>query len=70
VVKTVGYKPEGRGFETKLGELLNLPNPPSHKALGFTQPLTEMSTGSIKRKMFLGSKLSPVGGADNLTAFY
>jgi hypothetical protein len=39
VVKALCYKPEGSGFE----------------ALGFTQPLTEMSTRSIKI-MFLGSK--------------
>jgi hypothetical protein len=36
--------------------------------MGFTQPLTEMSTGNIKKKsMFLGSK---VLGTDNLTAIY
>jgi hypothetical protein len=29
VVKALCYKPEGRGFETKLGEFLNLPNPSS-----------------------------------------
>jgi hypothetical protein len=35
----------------------------------FIQPLTEMSTGNIKKKiMFLGSKVRPVHGADNLTA--
>jgi hypothetical protein len=34
----------------------------------FTQPLTEMSTG--KKKMFLGSKVRLVRGADNLTAIY
>jgi hypothetical protein len=39
-------------------------------ALGFTQPLTEMSTGNIKKKMFLGIKVRPVLGADNLTAVY
>jgi hypothetical protein len=26
-VKALGYKPEGRGFETRWGEILNLPNP-------------------------------------------
>jgi hypothetical protein len=35
--------------------------------VGFIQPLTEMSTGKIKN-MFLGSKVWPVRGADNLTA--
>jgi hypothetical protein len=27
VIKALGYKPEGRGFETRWGEILNLPNP-------------------------------------------
>jgi hypothetical protein len=27
VVKALCYKPEGRGFDTRLGEFLNLPNP-------------------------------------------
>jgi hypothetical protein len=27
VVKALGYKPEGRGFETQWGEILNLHNP-------------------------------------------
>jgi hypothetical protein len=35
---------------------------------GFTQPLTEMSTG--KKKKFLWSKVRLVRGADNLTAIY
>jgi hypothetical protein len=29
-----------------------------------------MSTGNIKKKMFLGSKVQLVRGADNLTAIY
>jgi hypothetical protein len=29
-----------------------------------------MSTGNIKKKMFLGSKVWLVRGADNLTAIY
>jgi hypothetical protein len=27
VVKALGYKPKGRGLETRWGEILNLPNP-------------------------------------------
>jgi hypothetical protein len=55
VVKALCYKPEGRGVETRWGEwflssYLILP-----VALEYTQPLTEMSTRSIKI-MFLGSK--------------
>jgi hypothetical protein len=29
VVKALDYKPEGRGFEIRWGEILNLPNPSS-----------------------------------------
>jgi hypothetical protein len=38
--------------------------------LEFTQPLTEINTESIKKIMFLGSKVLLVFGADNLTAIY
>jgi hypothetical protein len=39
------------GFETRWGEILNLPNHSGlTRPLGFTQPLTEMSTGNIKKK--------------------
>jgi hypothetical protein len=40
-----------------------------HQALGFTQPLTELSTRS-RKLMFLGSKARPERKADNLTAIY
>jgi hypothetical protein len=30
VVKALGYKPEGHGFESRWGEILNLPNPSGH----------------------------------------
>jgi hypothetical protein len=30
VVKALGYKLEGRRFETRWGEILNLPNPSGH----------------------------------------
>jgi hypothetical protein len=36
VVKALCYKPEGRGFDTRWGEFLNLPNPSGLT----TQPLT------------------------------
>jgi hypothetical protein len=40
-------------------------------ALGFIQPLTEMSTGNTeKKKIFLGSKVRLVRWADNLIAIY
>jgi hypothetical protein len=43
---------------------------PEGKALGFSQPLTEMSTRHIKIIMFLGSKVRLVRKADILTAIY
>jgi hypothetical protein len=42
---------------------------PASLVLGFTQPLTEMSTRNIKI-MFLGSEVLPVREADNLAAIY
>jgi hypothetical protein len=42
----------------------------SYQALGFTLPLTEMSTRNIKIIMFLGSKVRPVRRADNLNTIY
>jgi hypothetical protein len=47
-----------------------------HEALGFTQPLTEMSTTEMSTRsikiiiMFLGSKVHWVLRADNFTAIY
>jgi hypothetical protein len=42
-----------------------------HQVLGCTQPLTEMSTGNIKKNNLSGeSKVRLVLGADNLTAIY
>jgi hypothetical protein len=65
VVKALCCKLQGRGFDTRRGEFLNLPNPS-----GFTQPLTEMSTRNIKIIMFMGSKVRRVRKADNITAIY
>jgi hypothetical protein len=68
VVKALCYKPEGRGFDNRWGEFLNLPNPSGcTSALGFTQPLTEMSTRNTKIIMFLEGKVRRVRRADNLT---
>jgi hypothetical protein len=67
VVKALRYKPEGRGFDNRRAEFLNLSNPSGRtRPWGFTQPLTEMSTRNIK--MFLESKARPVSRDDNLTA--
>jgi hypothetical protein len=52
VVKALSYKPESRGFETRCGEMLNLPNPSGRNRP--TQPLTTMSTGNIKKNNVSG----------------
>jgi hypothetical protein len=48
-----------------------VPNPSGRTmAQEFTKPLTEISTGNIKKVMFLGSKVRSMRGTDNLTAIY
>jgi hypothetical protein len=59
-VEALGYKPEGRGFQTRWSEYV------SSVYLRFTQSLTEMSTRSWKI-VFLGSRARPVRSVDNLT---
>jgi hypothetical protein len=51
----LAYKPEGPGFKSPM--MTTTP-----------QPRTQMNTGNIKKKMFLGSKVQPVHEANNLTA--
>jgi hypothetical protein len=66
LVEELCYKSEGRGFESRRDYWIffNLPNPSSSTmALGFTQPVTELST----RKYFWG-KARPARKAANLTA--
>jgi hypothetical protein len=71
VVKALCYKPEGRGFEPRWSEYLNLTNlSGSTRHWGFTQPVTEMSTRNRKIIMFLGSKVRSVRMADNLPTIY
>jgi hypothetical protein len=67
VVKALCYKPEGRGFETRGGEFLNLPNPSGRsRPWGLFSLLTEMSTRHRKIIIFPGTKVRPVRRADNL----
>jgi hypothetical protein len=85
VVKALCYKPEGRGFDFRWSEFLNLPNssgrtrPWGLLSLGIVRSrtqtmefffLAETSSRSIKITMFLGSKVRLVRKADNLTAIY
>jgi hypothetical protein len=70
-VKVLDHKPEGSGFETRWGEILNLHNPPGRTRpwglLSFQQKCVPETLNKI---MFVGSKVRPVRGADNLTAIY
>jgi hypothetical protein len=69
VVKTLGYKPESRGFETRWGEILNLPNLPAALGPGVHSASNRNEYRKHWKKiMFLGSKVLSVRGADNLTA--
>jgi hypothetical protein len=71
VVKALCYKPESCGFEIRWSEIFQFIYPfLPHQALGFTQPVTEMSSRNIKIIMFLGSKVRRVRKADKLTAIY
>jgi hypothetical protein len=48
LVEALCNKTEGRGFKSRSGAFINLPNPSSHTiALESTQPLTEMSIRNI-----------------------
>jgi hypothetical protein len=67
VVKVLCYKPEGCGFDIRCGEIYLIL--PVALGLGFTQPVTEMSTRNIKI-IFVGSKVRRVRRADYLTAIY
>jgi hypothetical protein len=69
VVEALCYKPEGREFKTRWGELifsiyLILPGP---LGLGFTQPLTEMSTRS-RKIMFWGVERGRCAGLTTLSS--
>jgi hypothetical protein len=70
VVKALCYKLEGRGFDFRWGEFLNLPNPSGRtRPWGSLKPLTEMSTRN-RKIMLLRSKVWLVRRDDNLTAIY
>jgi hypothetical protein len=63
VVEALCYKLEGSSPD-EVDFIFICPNPSSRTmALGFTQPLTELSTRNL-----LGDKWRPASKADNLTA--
>jgi hypothetical protein len=69
VVKELCYKPEGRGFDTQLGEILNLRNPSGRtRPWGSLSLLTEMNTRNRRIIIFLGNEVRRVRRADNFTA--
>jgi hypothetical protein len=67
VAVALRYKPESRGFDSRLGHWISQLTclSSSTMALGLTQPLTEMSTRNLP-----GGKGRPTREADNLTAIY
>jgi hypothetical protein len=70
VVNALGYKPEGRGFEIRWGEILNLPNPYGRTRHSGLLSLYEKWVPETLKKKILGSKVRLVRVADNLTAIY
>jgi hypothetical protein len=64
------YKPEGRGLEIRLGEILNLPNPSDRTRPWVYSASNRNKYRKHKKIMLLGSKVRPVRGADKLTAIY
>jgi hypothetical protein len=65
------YKPEGRGFETRLGEwsLLDYLNLPAALGLGvYSAPNRNECQKQKLNAMFLGSRTRPAHKTDNLTA--
>jgi hypothetical protein len=70
VVKALGYKPEGRVFESRWGEIFNLRNPSGRtRPWGLLNLQQKWVLEALKKKMFLGSKVRLVRGAD-LTAIF
>jgi hypothetical protein len=67
VVKALCYKPEGRGFDTRCGDFLNLPNLQATLGPGVHSASNRNEYRKHKKIMFL-SKVRRVRRADNLTA--
>jgi hypothetical protein len=70
VVKVLCYKPEGRGFGTRRGEFLNIPNLSGRIRPWVLSASNRNEYQKTKIIMFLGSKVRLVRRADNLTAIY
>jgi hypothetical protein len=70
MVKALGCKPGGPGFETRWGEILNLPNPSCRTRPWGLFNLWQKWVPETLKKSFLGTKMRPVRGADNVTAIY
>jgi hypothetical protein len=63
VVKALGYRPEGRGFETRWGEILNLLNPSGRtKHWGLLSLKQKWVRETFRKIMFLESKVRLVRG--------
>jgi hypothetical protein len=69
VVKALGHKPEGRGFETPWAEILNLTNPSGRtRPWGLLSLLQKWVPETLQKIMFLGSNVRPVCRDDNIAA--
>jgi hypothetical protein len=69
VVEAQCYKPEGRGFETRSGELISSIYVILPAALGpGVYSVSNRNENQKQKIIFLGSKLRPVRRADNLIA--
>jgi hypothetical protein len=62
VVNTLGCKPECRGFETRRGEILNLPNTSGRTSPWCLLRLWQKWIPETLKKMFVGSKVRLVRG--------
>jgi hypothetical protein len=68
VVKALRYELEGRDFETRWGEFLNLPNPSGRGRPGVHSAYNRNEYQNHKNNNVLGSKVRRVHRADILAA--
>jgi hypothetical protein len=69
VIKALGYKTGGRGFEIHWGKIVNLLNPSGDTRLWSLHSVWQKWVPETKI-ILLGSKVRLVRGADNLTTIY
>jgi hypothetical protein len=65
LIEALGYKPEGRGFDSWSGNFLQFTK---SFQLHYDPGVSSASSRTEYQKIFLGSKVWPAPNADNLTA--